>query len=319
MSKAVKVWLIVAGSITLLGCIILAGVMLFVNGDIIKMFTNRYETNKYDISEEFSSISLNTDTAEITFVLYEASNASVECFEPQSLKHSVNVKDGILFVEVSTKKWYDYIGISVTCPKITVYLPKAEYSSLTVNGSTGDIEISNSFKFENINIAVSTARVKSYASASQSVKIAASTGDIYVEDTTAESLEIVVSTGKVTVSDVTCEGDISIGVTTGKTLLNNINCKNFKSNGSTGDISLNNVIANEKLSIERSTGRVIFDGSDADEIFVKTDTGDVKGSLLSDKVFLVRTDTGDIDVPKTVAGGKCEITTDTGDIKITVK
>ena len=70
MSKAVKVWLIVAGSITLLGCIILAGVMLFVNGDIIKMFTNRYETNKYDISEEFSSISLNTDTAEITFVLY---------------------------------------------------------------------------------------------------------------------------------------------------------------------------------------------------------------------------------------------------------
>ena len=50
-----------------------------------------------------------------------------------------------------------------------------------------------------------------------------------------------------------------------------------------------------------------------------TDTGDVKGSLLSEKIFIPTTDTGDVDVPKTVTGGRCEITTDTGDIKITVK
>ena len=31
-----------------------------------------------------------------------------------------------------------------------------------------------------------------------------------------------------------------------------------------------------------------------------------------------KTDTGRVDVPKTVEGGRCEITTDTGDIKITV-
>ena len=55
---------------------------------------------------------------------------------------------------------------------------------------------------------------------------------------------------------------------------------------------------------------------DAAEIFVETDTGDVKGSLLSEKVFIPKSDTGDIKVPKTVTGGRCEITTDTGDIKI---
>ena len=62
-----------------------------------------------------------------------------------------------------------------------------------------------------------------------------------------------------------------------------------------------------------------FNGCDADEIYVKTDTGDVTGSLRSDKVFITNTDTGGVDVPKTVHCGRCEIITNTGDVKITVK
>ena len=50
----------------------------------------------------------------------------------------------------------------------------------------------------------------------------------------------------------------------------------------------------------------------------KTYTGDVEGSVLTDKVFIVRTDTGRIDVPKSITGGRCEITTETGNIKISV-
>lgn len=82
---------------------------------------------------------------------------------------------------------------------------------------------------------------------------------------------------------------------------------------------MKNVISKEKFSIERSTGDVMFDSCDAAEILVKTDTGDIKGSLLSDKVFITQTDTGSVDVPKTVIGGKCEITTDTGDIRIKIQ
>jgi len=82
---------------------------------------------------------------------------------------------------------------------------------------------------------------------------------------------------------------------------------------------LNNVIAAEKFSVERSTGDVKFDGSDAAEIFVRTDTGDVTGSLLTHKVFITKTDTGKVDVPKTVDGGRCEIITDTGDIALDIR
>ena len=35
-------------------------------------------------------------------------------------------------------------------------------------------------------------------------------------------------------------------------------------------------------------------------------------------LFITNTDTGNVDVPKTVSGGKCEVVTDTGNIKITI-
>ena len=82
---------------------------------------------------------------------------------------------------------------------------------------------------------------------------------------------------------------------------------------------MTNVIANERFSIERSTGDVRFEACDAAELTVTTDTGDVRGTLRSDKIFFAKTDTGHVEVPQSMTGGKCEITTDTGDIRIEIK
>ena len=114
-------------------------------------------------------------------------------------------------------------------------------------------------------------------------------------------------------------GSLYLSVSTGDTVLSNIKCQNLLSTGNTGDISLKNVIATEKIYIERSTGNVKFNGSDAGEIIVKTTTGNVTGTLLSEKVFITKTSTGKINVPKTTTGGKCEITTSTGNIKINIE
>lgn len=278
-----------------------------------------YETNIHKINEEFDNISIKTDTADITFVLSDDGMCRVVCYEDAKKSHSVEVQDGTLAVNVvNNKKWYDYIGVNIDSPKITVYLPEAAYSSLVIEESTGDIEISKDFKFKSIDISLSTGNIKCYASAVENIKIAASTGDIYAEGISASSLDLTVSTGNVTVSSATCDGDITIGVSTGKTYITDVACKNLTSTGSSGDISLKNVISTEKISVERSTGDVTLDRSDAAELFIMTSTGDVEGSLLTNKVFITKTDTGRIDVPNSIIGGRCEITTDTGDIKISI-
>lgn len=278
-----------------------------------------YETNTYEVNEEFTNISINTETANIVFVPSEDGKCKVVCYEEENMKHSVSAVNGVLTVSESEGgNWYENISL-FSFPKITVYLPKANYSSLVINESTGDIEIPGNFRFESIDVSVSTGDVKCYASAENAMKITATTGNIDVENISAASLMLSVTTGNVSASLVNTHGDITVGVSTGKTKLSDVSCKNLISNGSTGDISLENVIASGKFSIKRSTGDVKFENSDAAEIFIETDTGDVKGSLLSEKIFTVDTDTGDKEFPNTHSGGRCQISTDTGDIKITIK
>lgn len=319
MRKRAKIWLIIASSLVLVGCMIGGSVMTLFKWDFTKLSTVKHETNEYKINEDYINILIVTDTADIVFVPSESRESSVVCYEQKKAKHSVTVNDGTLVIEVvDTRKWYEHMGIFFGTPKITVYVPQGEYGTLSVKSSTGDVEIPKDFKFEGIDISESTGVVTNYASASELIKIKTSTGDIRLENISAGTLDLSVSTGNVTVSNVTCEGDVKINVSTGKVNIIDTCCKNVISSGNTGDIVLKNVVATETFSVDRSTGDVKFDSSDAAEIFVKTDTGDVTGSLLTDKVFITQSDTGSIDVPKAVTGDRCEITTDTGDIKITI-
>ena len=64
MSKITKIWLIIAASLVLVGCIIFGGVMTMLKWDFTKLSTGKYETHNYEIDEKFNNISIVTDTAE---------------------------------------------------------------------------------------------------------------------------------------------------------------------------------------------------------------------------------------------------------------
>ena len=241
MRKSVKVWLIVATLLVFLGALLFAGMLFSAGWDFSKLATTEYATMSYEIDEEFSNISINTDTADVHFELSQDGNCKVVCFEDVKESFEVKVEENTLVIKKNTNKaWYDYIGINFSSPKITVYLPVAELNSMDINLSTGDLFI----------------------------------------------------------SDITCDTLVS--------------------RGSTGEVKLKNTVANNKIDIKRSTGDIEFSGCDSAEIYISTATGDVEGTLLSPKVFITKTSTGKILVPETNAGGRCEITTSTGDIEIEV-
>lgn len=320
MSKTMKLWFIIATLLVVVGLIMFTVVMSQGQWNFAKLSTRHYETNTYEINDKFNNISMNTGTANIVFMLSDNGKCKVECYEDEKLKHSVNVsKDTLSINVVDNRSWYDYIGINIVSPKVTVYLPKAEYTALHINEETGNIELPKDLKFKSVDISSSTGNINYFSTALEMTKIKTSTGNICIENTSSKTLDLTTTTGNITVSDVICKGNTNIEVSTGRTKLNNLKCKNLISSGSTGNMSLTNVIASEKFSINRSTGDVRFDSSDATEIFVKTSTGKVEGSLLTNKVFITDSSTGNINVPKTTSGGKCEIITSTGNIKIDVR
>lgn len=319
MGKKTKIWLVIATALVLAGCIIFGGVMSMLKWDFRKLSTEKYETNSYEMEEDYQNISVAAKNADILFVPSEDTKTSVVCYQQKNVKHTVTVRDGALVIETTdTRKWYERFGIHFDTPKITVSIPRGEYSTLLVKSNTGDVEIPKEFEFERIDISQGTGNVTNYACASEEIKIKASTGNIYVETISVGALDLSVSTGQITVCDVTCQGDVKLHVSTGEADLSDMTCKNLISTGNTGDISIKDVTAAEAFSIKRSTGDVKLKNADAAEIFIETDTGDVRGSLLTDKVFLVHTDTGKVKVPKTTTGGVCEVNTNTGDIHLTV-
>lgn len=320
MTRKTKIWLIAASALILVGCILFGGAMTMLKWDFKKLSTVKYETNRYEINEAYENISIAVDTAEIKLVPSEDGKTVVECVEETKRKHSVKAENGTLEIKCTdTRKWYEHISINLQTTKITVYLPAGEYGALSIKTTTGYTEIPNHFKFESMDISATTGIVQNSASAAEGIKIKTSTGNIRMEGVTAQTLDLTVTTGKITVSDVTCEKDLRINVNTGDTTLTDIACGNLSSKGTTGDLILKNVIASEKFSIQRDTGDVSFESCDAGEIFVKTDTGKISGTLLSEKDFSAcRSDTGSVRVPATVSGGKCELISDTGNIKIKI-
>ena len=140
-----------------------------------------------------------------------------------------------------------------------------------------------------------------------------------VPKSTLENISVMSNTGYVDISSITCNGAIDIRINTGKINLEGVFCQAFCSKGNTGGISLNKLTATESISIKRGTGKVSLNDCSAPEIFVKTNTGSVCGRLSSNMAFIVRTNTGRMEIPKTpigeAVGGRCEIKTNTGNIK----
>ncbi len=319
--KKTGIWLIIAAFLVLIGGMIFTVAMMGVNWDFSSL-RGSYETRTVQIEEAFRDISVMTNTADISVLPSEDGTCKAVFQDSKKEWHSVSVEEGTLFVKANIsndpKDVISYLVGSRT-PKISLYLPEKEYNMLFIEEHTGDIAISEDFSFEKIDIQVTTGDVSCNASSRGPVSIVTSTGDISVERTSAKEYSLAVSTGKIRMDSVAAEEDVSIAVSTGRIELNGISAGNFLSGGGTGKIFLENVICREKISIERSTGDVTLKECDAAELEIKTGTGDVEGTLLSEKVFVVKTNTGKIEVPETVTGGKCKITTTTGDIRITFK
>lgn len=317
--KSAKKWLTAAAVLVIVGAILFAAAMTAYRWDFTRLSADRFVTNTYEIREDFTEIRVNTGIADVLFALSDDDTCRVVCFEEENQQHSALVRDGILTVSVTDgREWYEHIGFSFDSPSLTLYLPKTGYGSLVIEESTGDITIPADFTFGSVELSLSTGGIDCLASSAGRIRIETSTGDIRLRELSAGELDLTTATGQVDVQSVSCEGGVSVRVSTGETRLTDLACRSLRSDGSTGDIAMQNVVAAETISVERSTGDVRFERCDAAELTIETDTGSVTGSLLTEKVFLTDSDTGRVDVPRTVTGGKCEIRTDTGDIRVEI-
>ena len=319
MIKSSKLWIICA-TIFAIGIAIFAISMTALGWDFSKLTLAKTEENTYTVADDFTSISLSFDTADVSILPSEDGKARVDLVELTNVKHEVKVENGKLTVShTDNRAWYEYISLFGSgATSVTVYLPEGKYESFTAHGSTGDVKISNGFEFESIDVEVSTANIQCFASAKSAV-LKASTGDIYLSDATAQNVKLSATTGNISASRVLASGAFEVTVSSGNTTLTDVNCDALSFTSSTGDLLLTRFIANGKLECRQGTGDITFDSSDAGEILITASTGDVCGTLLSPKLFAATSNTGKVSVPDPEGTQKCKISVSTGDIIISIK
>ena len=314
-----KAFIIIAIILLILGCVIFFAALASAGFDFQNMRTSKLQTKTYPVGEDFRNIRIDEDTADVIFALSADGTCSVVCSESERTTRTVTVENGTLsIVSEERNGWKGLFDLSFENESVTVYLPKDAYETLVIETHTGDTEIPQGLHFQSISVTGSTGDARCAASATDGITIRMSTGDAILDGASAGTIDCVVTTGDIRMQNVSCAGNVNLKLSTGRTVADELTCRDLHSEGSTGRVQLKNVVASGTISIERSTGDVTLDNSDAGEIWVKTTTGDVTGSLRTGKTFVTKTSTGDVHVPESAAGGRCEISTTTGDIVIRI-
>jgi len=279
MKKGMKVWLLIAAIFCSVGLTVCVIAWAAVDFDFMKLDSADFTDNFYEFDGYIDGIHISFDTANIRFGVSPDSVVRVFTHEKEDNLHIVQKASGKLLIFRAKKPWYQKLDFSFEEEWITVHLPEDVFYSLTAKVNTADLVLSSGLSFSGVNLETDTGDVHIASEVRGSITVKADTGDVLLENTNPRYIEI--------------ETD-------------------------TGDVTLKNTLCRRDLSITTDTGDVSFERCDAANIYIVTDTGDVEGTLLSEKIFLVETDTGDERVPIGTVGGLCKVTTDTGDIEIRI-
>ena len=104
MRESTKSWLFASVSLIAFGGIIFTVTGCAIDWDFKKFSTVDLETNTYTLGDDFNSISLDVDTADVSFLLSENGECKVVCYEDVKQKHSVHVENSILTIQESDER-----------------------------------------------------------------------------------------------------------------------------------------------------------------------------------------------------------------------
>ena len=320
MKNWVKTLLMVAGILTIAGLGIFITVWAVNDFEIDKINTYEYTTNTYQIEEEFTDVAIDVEISNISLIKAEEDQVKIVCNESKRTKYNISVANNTLMIETKNSyKWSSFFNFGAwKKEKLELYLPENLYNKLEIKNDMGNVVVNKEIKFKEIKVESSTGNLELYASINKIV-VEMDTGNIKINDVNASTIDLKTSTGIHTLTNVTASSNIYLKTDTGPINLTGVRAVNLRINVETGRVKLNDVIASGRLDVTTSTGSVTLTDCDAGEIYIKTSTGTVNGTLLSPKTFYATSEFGRINVPKTTTGGRCEIETSTGSIKIEIK
>ncbi len=296
MKAATKVLFISAAAVAVAG-MILIGISFAMGGD-----KNLFKTTNVTHTAEgkFTDISVSSSMTDIIVKLSDDGKTYAVCSEDEKITFSLSVENGVLCLEEKDNStWKDHIGISFDTRRATLYLSESEYENITVNTESGSIKCENGLYFNSASVTASSGSISINAQISEKLYACTSSGGIEIADVSPRTLDVSAQSGSVH--------------------LVNINTSNASARSSSGSIKLLNVVCDSIMNVKSSGGSINIDMCDAPQMVLNSASGNIKGTVLTDKIFNASSNSGKIDCPASVnGGGTCTVSTSSGNIKLKI-
>lgn len=298
MKKSTRIMLIVFSCLFAVG-FVTALIAAALTGFNYKFF-NTTDLNKvsYTPEGEFNSIYISAADGDVEFYVSDDGKCRIECMENDNVKHRAEITGGTLNILRESEGVFGInFGFDETCD-IRVYLPENSYRDLYVESASGDVFVPRGIDFSQ-------------------VRIYTKSGDAEVKSSCDELLLVQTVSGEIDIEDV-YSSSVSLSTTSGDISTENFKADSLLLNSVSGEITVENTIAEKELFAESISGDIELDGSNSPNIKIKTTSGNVSGSLKTNKVFTVKSISGSIKVPKSEGNEECAVTTASGDIDIEI-
>ncbi len=316
MKKSIKITLLVAAALVLVGCAI-AILALALGGS----FRESTREVVHAVEGEFVSMDIHTDMANVRLEVSEDGTCYAVCDEIDRISYTVELRDGVLLLrETDDRQWYEYIGINVGgIPRVTLYLPKGAYDRLTIKTSSGDIVSEEvGLSFTHVSLATGSGSIRMSSPVREELTADSSSGNIALSDMTLTSLTATSSSGDISLADLTAT-TLHASTSSASLSLSYVRADEMELDTSSGKLTLYHVFAEKSLQAVTSSGAIRLDNCDAGKLYLQSASGSITGSLSTDKLFDVHTNSGRVICPPSVAGGgDCVVRTSSGDISLII-
>lgn len=290
--------------------------------NFFEMGTMESVKNTYALTEGFSNITVRAAESDVRLLPSEDGTCKVLCNETDKITHTVAVESGTLTIRrVDNRKWYEQIGFiwNASSPiEVIIYLPARTYEALYVRTASGNVEVPSDLSFVRAEVDGTSGDICFTAAVEGELLLKSVSGDIQVSGTAPETLTVQSTSGDVMVDSVKVSTEFSCKTISGAQKVSDLTCHHATVYSTSGSVIVSDLIASESIRMEAVSGSLKLSRCDADTLWLKTVSGDVTGTLCTEKVFVTYTTSGGIRVPDTASGGTCEVRTVSGSINLDV-
>ena len=338
--KKIKLIVILVAVICLVaGGALSCAALAMVGFDVHKLQSEEYEEVTFPVDEAFSAIEIEDSGCDVELIRSEDGTCKVVCDDSEKVYHTVQVTDGVLTVrQTDERRWYEHIGLWFGTRRVRIYLPADRYDRLTASVGSGNVTVPAGFTFRTGTVECGSGNIVFDAAAEETFTLSCSSGNVLGNGGTFGDLTVQSNSGNIVLSDIGTKG-LSVGASSGNVRLNHVRVEGVLSmraasgslsmeqvraaslsvEATSGDVRLSDVLISGHLAARVNSGNIRMTRCDAETLYLGAVSGNISGSLLSGKTFVTQTSSGSVRVPGSSVGGRCEIVTSSGNIRVTVE